>query len=553
MGSLDNMNGKAVSLNWREMGDPWTKWMRRNVVLRHTGGGRRQAQVQGPRADSNSDSTARSSTSRHRRQIQHHGERGSQDADLVPLLSEDEKFYLIGQKLSSMLSEDQQSRLLRDALRAGKRPPATAAARNWIQPADLENLTAAEIDLVQAHRLVTNTTTQPAANRNNNDPQQAPHQHQKTLTREKSLPGLPSILTAEDITNTHHHPPNLLLYTPTQINHTTINIQTPPQELDTARQFCELRFPKIGVETYLHCASCGNDHPSRLFSVTQRRAPATRRKCIAREGYIRLCAHKVVTWALVEACLRGDDTHINTNTDHVVQFKCEHPSHIKELESHRDSSDLECTRGGVPEVVIWGRGKVVLQWSTHLPITTTTTTTTTSGTDSMSSQSDGGTPSTPSSDSSHQHRDGAPKNVICPSEFGTTLDMDLFEQTGCHSATELTGLPQHGLAVTVLPCDMEADCSEIKHQLAIDAVDHVDQQENGEEDRLLGVVETENKKKRMNPSRDWFAAIHPDSYNLEKWANEGLFGLRWCGKPECKSYLTRPRGRIHRQCETWCL
>ncbi|KAK3692006.1 hypothetical protein B0T22DRAFT_435341 [Podospora appendiculata] len=542
MGSLDNMNGKAVSLNWREMGDPWTKWMRRNVVFRHA---RPQAQVQGPgpRADSNSDSTARSSTSRHRRQIQHHGERGTQDADLVPLLSEDEKFYLIGQKLSSMLSEDQQTRLLRDALRAGKRPPATAA-RAWVRP-DIESLTTAEIDLVQAHRLVTTTTTQPVVNRNSsNHAPIAPYQHQKTLHREKSLPGLPSILTAADIIldpNTHLHPPNLLVYTPTQINHTGITT-TPalPQELNTARQFCELRFPKIGVETYLHCAICHNDHPSRLFSITQRRAPAARRKCIGREGYVRLCAHKVVTWGLVEACLGSPD---DMDTDG-VQFKCEHPSHVKELESHRDSS--ECTRGGVPEVVIWDSGRVVLQWSTHLPITTTTTTTTGSGSGSESQ-------SGPSTRSNSSHRDGAPKNVICPSELGTTLDMDLFEQTGCHSATELTGLPQHGLAVTVLPCDMEADCSEIKHQLAIDAVD-MDQGEEQLEEDGLGVVKKKSKNtNRMNPSRDWFAAIHPDSYNLDKWANEGLFGLRWCGKPECKSYLARPRGRIHRPCETWCL
>ncbi|CAK7229080.1 hypothetical protein SCUCBS95973_007098 [Sporothrix curviconia] len=55
---------------------------------------------------------------------------------------------------------------------------------------------------------------------------------------------------------------------------------------------------------YMHCHGCGVDHPTTFFSAAQRdMEPETmkHRVCVAHEGYVRLCAHKTVSWATVLA------------------------------------------------------------------------------------------------------------------------------------------------------------------------------------------------------------------------------------------------------------
>ncbi|KAK4215432.1 hypothetical protein QBC37DRAFT_398701 [Rhypophila decipiens] len=54
----------------------------------------------------------------------------------------------------------------------------------------------------------------------------------------------------------------------------------------------------------LYCSGCKCRHPARAFSQAERRKP-DRRICIGREGYVRLCEHKTLTWAQVEEALRN--------------------------------------------------------------------------------------------------------------------------------------------------------------------------------------------------------------------------------------------------------
>ncbi len=53
----------------------------------------------------------------------------------------------------------------------------------------------------------------------------------------------------------------------------------------------------VALRDKIYCSGCLKDHPSIFFSRQQRKATANARVCIGREGYVRLCRHKVVTWA----------------------------------------------------------------------------------------------------------------------------------------------------------------------------------------------------------------------------------------------------------------
>lgn len=55
------------------------------------------------------------------------------------------------------------------------------------------------------------------------------------------------------------------------------------------------------ARSYLHCSGCQVDHPTFLFSKQQRESPISSRNCIGHEGHIRLCTHRIVTWAEVQS------------------------------------------------------------------------------------------------------------------------------------------------------------------------------------------------------------------------------------------------------------
>ncbi|OTA98757.1 hypothetical protein M426DRAFT_258110 [Hypoxylon sp. CI-4A] len=54
------------------------------------------------------------------------------------------------------------------------------------------------------------------------------------------------------------------------------------------------------VPPVLHCSGCIGDHPTYLFSEKQRMMPIDERLCIGREGHIKLCRHKSITWKEIE-------------------------------------------------------------------------------------------------------------------------------------------------------------------------------------------------------------------------------------------------------------
>lgn len=373
--------------------NPWTKWMKRNIVLPIASsskppvrkGVKIQREIQQSISTPLPGEPSYPTTSTHIRHEPSPQQQQPPSPDkLLPLLTKDDKFYLIGQKLSSLLNQDQQSRLLRDALDAGKLPPTrsttSSSSANCICPdimVDIQNMIRAEFDhgLAQTHRLV----IQPP-----NNVVVIQHPTYNGMGQyDKPLPGLPP---AEDWSaqGTYRYP-----YPNNHKDHREnfeygdgIPMQpmqpmrppqtTPPQPVKL--ELTSLRFPKPGLEPYLHCAPCQADHPTRLFSAAQRRVPAGVRKCIAREGYVRLCAHKVVTWNLVEACLRrglgidGDDdgdsdqNHNMSDRDGAFTFTCQHPSHPRapQVIIHAAAHPRPGDRGNK-------FGRVVLRWSLTQP------------------------------------------------------------------------------------------------------------------------------------------------------------------------------------------
>jgi len=572
------------------------------------------------------------------------------------MLTNDDKYYLIGQKLSSLLNVDQQKRLLRDALGSGKLPPGNNTGPNCICPdivTDIQTMIRAEFDigLSQAQRLA----IQPP---NNVVVIQQPTYFQEV---EKPLPGLPA--GEWEVQNTYHCP---FPYSPDDVNTAVttdlygnnISIVTPqPSEIEVIQtpshsqqlELTSLRFPKPGSEPYLHCAPCRTNHPTRLFSATQRRLPAPIRKCIAREGYVRLCAHRVVTWNLVEACLlsrpngseprqegrecEDDDIRGDSSTEPgVFIFTCQHASHIR-----------------APEVIVYGSqhnsysrpedaddrfGCVVLRWTTTQPpcgnpldaFIPGVLGSDTSRAHSQDNQSTDHTGQT------HPHSSN--KNVICPGQLrGSVPVADTRPQTPmnrapCHHFDQTRTRPvsrcesrlssristdspstissyspssysswnlgtgsRPGSALTDHDCNCTSAThtttttitNELRHsELTINAVDMMsspalDQPQSTSyhspsEPRIQRTInnrrtqvykttlqtpqpdDTVHMHTQINPSSEWYAAVHPDSYNLDKWAKEGLFGLRWCSEPECMSYLGLTRsqiagkGSVHREC-----
>lgn len=74
----------------------------------------------------------------------------------------------------------------------------------------------------------------------------------------------------------------------------------------------------------LYCSGCSCCHPSRAFSAAEAMKPWDERICIGREGKLRICQHRYITWADIE-------THVTkslaNNASEDMTIHCDHPSH----------------------------------------------------------------------------------------------------------------------------------------------------------------------------------------------------------------------------------
>lgn len=696
--------------------NPWTKWVKRNLNFPTVGSDkpvkkevRFQREIQQFISSPAPGESVYPTTSTH---IRHESppsppRQPPSPEKLLPLLTKDDKYYLIGQKLSSLLNQDQQKRLLRDALDAGKLPPGTNASSSCICPdimVDIQNMIRQEFDhgLARAQRMV----MRPANN-----------VFVINQGLKKPLPRIPpdewsSQNTPYDYPYSYpgqgnDMPTNTMIYHSN--GYEAANALPSPVAESRQRQKLELtslRFPKPGIEPFLHCGLCQTDHPTRLFSPAQRRLPPILRKCIAREGYVRLCAHKVITWGLVEACLlRGLESqdwsqdceqHFGPGERGTYNFACHHPSHPRApevtiyayLPRQDDNDELDNPFGRV--VLKWSstqptcsapfhpsanlstenqdpfyredsynqeilselpedgssylRKNVICPGPSYQPPSASLTKDNDVPLQQQASQTDtlhvpalqlprshnrmaSPRPESissfrPSSDISFPLSSSYPSSsyssfnafmgdtgASCPGASMTDHDRGCAPLLGTHTAAynpEVmtptnpgTGLSTPTTGRFPMPTALNAHSatatsvgSKLKFsELAINAVDmafldigviieaymHSQQSQHyhhpGSEtpsytiptapDPNPSISAASSKSTippgiRINSSTEWYAAVHPDSYSLDRWAKEGLFGLRWCAEAECKSYLAVTRGQtggaglngrsVHRGC-----
>jgi len=85
---------------------------------------------------------------------------------------------------------------------------------------------------------------------------------------------------------------------------------------------------------FLYCSGCRAQHPAVLFSYRQRHYPSQKRICIGREGFVYICAHKVLQWDELERWLSGKGPTYQ-------EWQCTHPSHQYDSDNARCPGDLK--------------------------------------------------------------------------------------------------------------------------------------------------------------------------------------------------------------------
>ncbi|KAF5701583.1 hypothetical protein FGLOB1_10136 [Fusarium globosum] len=83
----------------------------------------------------------------------------------------------------------------------------------------------------------------------------------------------------------------------------------------------DCKFAARTDQDWIYCSACEVEHPTLCFSSEEIRKQSDR-VCIARTGYVRICAHEVLTWDEMKAGL-GDTNDFWTKFTKI----CKHPSH----------------------------------------------------------------------------------------------------------------------------------------------------------------------------------------------------------------------------------
>lgn len=131
---------------------------------------------------------------------------------------------------------------------------------------------------------------------------------------------------------------------------------------------------------YLYCYPCDAEHPACLFSAQQRRSPARRRRCIAHEGYIRLCQHDegIVRWSEISRIRKRLKKGVENEDDY--EIRCRDISHVvpcAHTGTQRSSQDLETFDPDCddPYCIEWPNpnlsvqvSKIRMRWTAHLPV-----------------------------------------------------------------------------------------------------------------------------------------------------------------------------------------
>lgn len=129
---------------------------------------------------------------------------------------------------------------------------------------------------------------------------------------------------------------------------------------------------------YLYCHPCNAEHPACLFSAQQRHSPARRRRCIAHEGYIRLCQHNegIVRWSEISRIRQRLKEGVKKKKHY--EIRCKDISHVvpcahtgTQRSGQRifdpDCDDFYCIERPTPRLSVKD-SKIWMYWTAHLPV-----------------------------------------------------------------------------------------------------------------------------------------------------------------------------------------
>ncbi|KAK1764002.1 hypothetical protein QBC33DRAFT_613427 [Phialemonium atrogriseum] len=319
--------------------------------------------------------------------------------------------------------------------------------------------------------------------------------------------------------------------------------------------------------TYMHCSGCRCDHPVGLFSRGQRRAPPRSRICIGREGFVRLCNHKVVKLAKL-----GIDPNAMRTT--VYLPPCEDPSHIPK---HHGPHSIHTLHANIQptvavETTIKSNIVVELRWVGHLRL-----------------------PDLGCDELGHckRLRKGAAEFIAPELPPGRLTEMSCFDPNRC-CCLQYSGLENlsHGWQLTPVEeiryptCRAHPDRRLGALQPTKDAGDENPQPQEAQTgshrawaDNSLGTLIVWTNPcsgggsclrvrycRQINVfpadwrpgcvTMSWFRALDPDSYNLT--ADDASFGVLWCRQQGCRNYYRYlkpslvPLDKIIRRCTGSC-
>lgn len=129
---------------------------------------------------------------------------------------------------------------------------------------------------------------------------------------------------------------------------------------------------------YLYCYPCNAEHPACLFSAQQRQSRTRRRRCIAHEGYIRVCQHDqgIVRWSEISRIRQRLNEGVENKKEY--EIRCEDTSHVvacahtgTQRSGQRifapNCDDFHCIERPSPKVSVKD-SRIWMYWTAHLPV-----------------------------------------------------------------------------------------------------------------------------------------------------------------------------------------
>lgn len=115
----------------------------------------------------------------------------------------------------------------------------------------------------------------------------------------------------------------------------------------------------------LYCAGCGGPHSAGLFSPWERAiGDPTRRICIAHEGHLRVCQHRVITWSDIQRW----SSFLSPELPSYKALVCRAQSHLSQC--GKTPGENAGSGGVTVKLVLVGSGqiKVTAEWEVHVSV-----------------------------------------------------------------------------------------------------------------------------------------------------------------------------------------